>query len=104
MTSTELCEVAGKRVDNNSIAELACGIGPALGPWATGQRRVVSPTERMICFWKAIIRSTRGNIARVVPAITRVQLLLYCDCRAEVATVITRHSGPEVMTDRKSVV
>src|SRR5699024_2285210 len=36
MTSTELCEVAGKRVDNNSIAELACGIGARARPLGHG--------------------------------------------------------------------
>src|SRR5690606_2866132 len=68
--------------------------GAGRGP----QRSVASPTERVICFWKTIMRITSGSIASVVPAITRVQLLLYCDCSAEVATVITRHSGPEVIT------
>src|SRR5699024_7439102 len=62
------------------------------------QRSVASPTERVICLWNTTISSTSGSIASVVPAITSVQLLLYCDWRAEVATVITCHCGPEVIT------
>ena len=56
--------------------------GPGQGQGQAGvgrgrgcQRSVVSPTERVICFWKATIRITSGSIARVVPAITMVQLL-----------------------------
>ena len=49
----------------------------------------VNTIEATICFWKAMNRMMRGTSAMVVADITYVQLALYWDCRAAVATVIT---------------